>query len=56
MVPDKPEYHNFYQGELGGQLGVVCEIEIMESILGSTALMVSSCDNISALKQASINT
>ena len=55
MVPGKPKYQNSFWGELWGQLGVMCAIEIMESILGRTTLVVNSCDNISALKQAMIH-
>ena len=40
MVPGKPEDKNCYQGELGGQIGVMCDIEILESIVGSTTLVV----------------
>ena len=40
MVPGKPEDKNFYQGEFGGQIGVMCDIEILESIVGSTTLVV----------------
>ena len=50
MVPGKPEDHNSYRGELGGQLGVVCAIKFTDSILGSTTLVVNICDNISALR------
>ena len=52
MIQGKSEDKNSYWGELGGQLGVICTIKIMESIVGSTALVVSSCDNISALRRA----
>ena len=52
MLPGKPEDHNYYRGELGGQLRVMWTIEIMESILGSTALVVNICDNIRALRRA----
>ena len=55
MIPGKPEYHNSYRGELGGQLGVMCVIQIIESIMGSTPLVVYFCDNISALRWASIH-
>ena len=55
MVPGKPKYQNSYQGELGGQLRVMCAIKIMEYILGSTTLVVNSCDNISALRRATIH-
>ena len=54
MAPGKPEYQNSYRGEIGGQLGGICAIQIMESILGSTTLVVNRCDNISALIKASI--
>ena len=33
----------------------MCAIEIMESILGSTALVVNICGNISSLRRASIH-
>ena len=33
----------------------MCAIEIMESILGSTSLVVNSCDSISALRQVPIH-
>ena len=49
MVPGKPEDQKSYQGELGRELGVMCAIKIMDSNLGSTALVVNSCDKISAL-------
>ena len=55
MVPGKPEDKNYYQGELGGQLWVMCAIEIMDSIFSGTKLVVNSCDNISVLRQASIH-
>ena len=55
MVIDKPEYRNSYQGELGGQLGVMCTIKTMEAILGSTTLVVNSCNNINVLRQATIH-
>ena len=55
IVPGKPEDQNSYQGEVRGQLGVMCAIEIMESILGITTLVVNSCENISTLRQASIH-
>ena len=35
IVPGNPEYHNSYQGELGGQRVVMCLIQIIESIMGS---------------------
>ena len=54
MVPGKAENQNFYWGELGGKLGVMCEIQIIESILDSTTLVVDRCDNISTLILASI--
>ena len=53
MVPGKPEDQNYYRGELGGQLGFMCAIKIMESILGGP-LVINSCDKISILRQASI--
>ena len=49
MVPYKPEDHNSYKGQLGGQIGVMCAIKIMEHILGSTTLMVNIWENISIL-------
>ena len=55
MVTGKPEYQKSYQGELRGQIGVMCAIKIMEPILGSTTLRVNSCNNISALRQATIH-
>ena len=33
----------------------MCAIKIMESTLGSTTILVNSCDNISALRRVSIN-
>ena len=55
MVPGKTEYQNYYQGEIGGQLGVMCTIQIIESIMGSTPLMVDNCDKISYLRRALIH-
>ena len=55
IVPWKSEYQNSYRGKLGGQLGVICKIQIMKSILDSTRLVVNSCDNINALIQALIH-
>ena len=55
MVPGKLEDQNFYRGELGGQLRVMCAIKIMESILGSNTLVVNSCDNIRYPRRASIH-
>ena len=55
MVPGKPLNHNSYRGELVVQLGVMCEIETMEYVLGSTTLMFNSCNNMSALRRASIH-
>ena len=55
MVPGKSEYQNSYQGELGGQLGVMCAIQIIESIMGIAPLVVDSYDNISALRQSLIH-
>ena len=55
MVPGKPKYQNSYQGEIRGQLGFMCTIDIMESILGSTALVKNICNNISARRQATIH-
>ena len=55
MVSGKPKYKNSYQGELRGQLGVMCVIRIMVSILGSTTLLFNSCNNISALRRATIH-
>ena len=55
MVPGKSEEQNSYQGELVGQVRVMCVIKIMDSILGSTALVINICDNLSALGQASIH-
>ena len=49
------EHKNSYQGELGVQLGLMRAIEIMEPILGSTTIMVNSCDNIIPLRRASIH-
>ena len=54
-VSGKPEDHNYYQGEFGVQPGVICEIQIMDSVLGSTTLVVNSCDNISNTRRASIH-
>ena len=55
VVPGKQEDQNSYQEELGGQLGVICAIEIMEFILISTTLVVNRCNNIRTLRQASIH-
>ena len=55
MVPRKPEDQNSYWGELRGQIGVICGIEIIESIVGSTTLVVNICDNLSALRQETIH-
>ena len=55
METCKLEDQNSYQGELGGQIGVMCAIEIMDCIAGSTTLVVNCCDNISALRQAIIH-
>ena len=52
MVSGKPEDHNSYQGELGGQIGVICKIQIIESLVGIALLLFDSCDNIIALRQA----
>ena len=54
MVPGKPEYHESYQGELGGQLRFMCAIQIIESIVGSTSLVVDLCDKIITLRQTLI--
>ena len=54
-VNRQPEYYNSYQGELRGQLGVMCAIEITEFIFGRTTLVVNSCDNIRTLRRASIH-
>ena len=50
MVPGKTEDQKSCQGELGGQLEVICAIKIIESIIGSTSLVVNRCDNISAIR------
>ena len=55
MVPGEQEYQNSYQGEIGGQLGIMSSIKIMEPILGSATLVVKSCDNISSLIRATIH-
>ena len=55
MVPGKPEDQNSHQAEIGGQLGVMCAIQIIEFIMGITPLVIDSCDNISALQQALIH-
>ena len=55
MVTGKPKDQNYYQGELGGQLGDMCMIKIMQSILGITPHVVNSCNYISALRQAKIH-
>ena len=55
MEPGKPKYHRSYWGELRVQLGVICAIEIMESILGITTLVFNSCNNISVLIRARIH-
>ena len=55
MVPGKPEDQNSYLGELGGKIGVMCTLQIIDSVMGSTPLMVDICDNISALIRASIH-
>ena len=47
----KSEDQNYYLGELGGQLGVICAIQIIDSIMGSNPLVVDSCDNISTLRR-----
>ena len=49
-VPGKSEDHNSCRGELGGQLGAMCVIQIMVSILGNITVVVNSCDNISAFR------
>ena len=54
MLTGKPEYQNSYRGELGGQLGVICKIKILEYTMGITPLVVDSCDNIIALRPGSI--
>ena len=56
MVPGKQEDQNSHQGGLGGQLGVMCVIQIVDSIMRSTPLVVDSCDNVRALKRYSIHT
>ena len=38
--------------KLEDKLGVMCAIQIINSILGSTSIMVDSCGNISALRRA----
>ena len=55
MVTGKTEDQNYYIGELGGQLGFMCAIATIEYILGSTTLVVNSCNNISALRRAIIH-
>ena len=55
MLIGKPEDQKSYQGELGVQLGFLYTIKIMVSIFCSTTLVVNSCDNISALRKASIH-
>ena len=55
MVPGKPEYQNSYMGKLWGQRRIMCTIKIMESIVGSTTLVVNVCNNISALKWSTIH-
>ena len=55
MVPGKPEDHNSYRGEIGGQIGVICAIGIMESTVVSTTLVINSYDNKSALRRATIH-
>ena len=51
----EPEYQNSYRGELGGHLGVMCAIQIIDSIIGTTPLAVDSCENIGVLRQALIH-
>ena len=55
MVPVKPQVQHSNRGELRGQLGFICDIEIIESIVSITTPVVNSCDNISALKRATIH-
>ena len=55
MVPGKPEDQNSFIWELGSQLGVMCAVETMESILGITTLIVNTCDNTSTLRLATIH-
>ena len=55
MVQGKSKDKNSYRGELGGQLGFMRAIGIMESILYSTTHVVNRCDNISALIRATIH-
>ena len=54
MVPGKPEDHKSYRGELIGKLRVMFAIKIIKSIAGSTTLVVNRCDNIRALRRATI--
>ena len=54
MIPGKPEDKNSHGGELGGQLGAMSTIEIIESILGGTTLGVNSWDNIIAPRRTTI--
>ena len=55
MLPGKLEYQNSYRGELGGKLWFMYLIQIIESTMGSTSLMVDICDNILVLIQALIH-
>ena len=54
-MPGKPEDHNSHQGELGGYIVVICAIQIIDFIMGSTPLVVDSYDNISALRRALVH-
>ena len=55
MVTGKREDHNSYRVEILGQIGVMCVIRIIKSIMVSTPLMVDICDNINAIRRASIH-
>ena len=55
MITRKTEDQNSYQGELGVQLGFMCAIQSIESIMVRNPLVVDSCDNIRALRQALIH-
>ena len=49
-VPGNSGDYISYQGERGGQIGIMCAIQIMDSILVSATLVLNICDNISTLK------
>ena len=55
MLPVKPEDQNSYRGEIGFEIGFMYAIKIMECIVGRTTLVVNSCNNISAVRLATIH-